>query len=189
MNLMKNPGSLQKYLSVDYLKNNHTKIHAFGLGFIQIKLGEVERVHVYTAKVSLTTTEEEIHNHRYNFTSTILKGTLKNKIYQVEANENGKFMLIDEACNPNVAKSDKKLRVNQPKLITEFNTGIGQSYHIDKDVFHQVEALEGTITLVERGPVVKSMAQIIYPEDISTTCPFSSNLPEEELWKIVKECL
>lgn len=65
---------MNQYLNIDYLKKNHTKIHGFGLGFIQIKLGEVFRLHIYTKEIALTTQDEEIHNHRYDFKSTVLKG-------------------------------------------------------------------------------------------------------------------
>ncbi len=180
---------MNQYLNLEYLKNHCTKIHAFGLGFIQIKLGEVERVHVYTKKVTLTTQEEEIHNHRYDFKSTVLKGKLTNKLYQVKENINGQFILVDEACNPNLPKSDKQQSVDKPILCSQFYTEQGQTYFIEKDTFHQVEAQEGTITLVQRGPVVKPTAQIIYPQNQINTCPFSVNLSEDKLWEMVKENL
>lgn len=181
---------MNKYLNLDYLQKNCSKIHSFGLGFIQIKLGEKERVHIYTNKIKTTTKEEEIHNHRYNFKSTVLKGVLNNKLYQVNEDINGPFLLVDEACNPDLPKSEKKIKVSLPKLICDFDTGKGQSYFIEKDTFHRVEALEdNTITLVRREPTVKDMAQIIYPENIILDCPFSVNLDEKELWKIVMEAL
>lgn len=180
---------MNQYLDIDYLKKNYTKIHGFGLGFIQIKLGEVFRVHIYTSKVSLTTQAEEIHNHRYNFKSTVLKGLLTNKLYQINPSPTGEFILVDEACNPNIPKTQHHVTVDTPKLISEFKTPINTAYFLDKDTFHQVESQEGTITLVERGPVVKPMAQIVYPKNQINTCPFSSNLPEAELWEITKEYL
>lgn len=179
----------KKYLDIDFLKQNCSKIHAFGLGFIQIKLDEIFRVHVYTKEVTLTTQEEEIHNHRYNFKSTVMQGVLKNKLYQVKEDALGNCLMVNEACNPNLPKDNSFITVQEPILISEFNTGQGQSYFIDKDVFHQVEALEGTVTLLERGPVVKTNAQIIHPRGINLTCPFSVNKSEAELWEIVRRIL
>lgn len=76
-----------------------------------------------------------------------------------------------------------------PKLIGEFNTLANTTYFLNKDTFHQVKSQEGTITLVERGSVVKPTAQIVYPKNQLNTCPFSSNLPESKLWEIAKEYL
>ena len=181
--------SLNKYLDINYLQKHCTKIHAFGLGFIQIKLGEKERVHVYTPEVTLTSDEEEIHNHRYDFKSTVLKGSLKNKIYKISPSDKGTFTLVDEACNPDVPKSKNQILVLKPLLISEFTTTANYSYFLDKDTFHQVQAEKGTITLVERGPVIKDMAQIVFSNKQIPTCPFSVNLEESQLWDIVRSHL
>ena len=53
----------------------------FGLGFIQCKINQHERVHIYHPDLMpIVNIEEEIHNHRYDFESTILMGklTIKN---------------------------------------------------------------------------------------------------------------
>lgn len=34
-------------MNIDWLKANSTMIHYFGLGFIQVKLGDLDRVHFY----------------------------------------------------------------------------------------------------------------------------------------------
>jgi hypothetical protein len=176
-----------KYLDLNYLKAHCTKIHAFGLGFIQIKLGEINRVHIYCQEAGLTTQEEEIHNHRYDFTSEVLKGALTNKIYTVTPDLAGKFYLVNEACNPDLPKNPEAQVVAAPKLLTEFTTSAGQAYFLDKDTFHRVRAEEGTITVLTRGPVVKPQAQIVAPMNQELTCPFSVNLPEAQLWSLVEE--
>lgn len=177
----------KKYLDIIFLKNNHTMIHAFGLGFIQIKLTDNIRIHFYSNKVTLTPSDEEVHNHRYNFKSTVLKGNLVNKIYSVSKEKNGNFILENESCNPNVDKKNhNKSLVSKPKLITQFSTSKGESYYIDKDTYHQVKALDGTVTLLEREPIEKEFAQIVYEKKI---CPFSVNLNEKVLWEIVEEII
>lgn len=178
---------MSKYLDINYLKKHCTKIHAFGLGFIQIKLGDINRVHIYCKEAGLTTQEEEIHNHRYNFTSLVLKGEIENKIYEVKPDPQGLFQQLNEACNPDVPKDMESLLVTEPKLVSRFVTAKGSEYFLDKDTFHRVQATEGTITVLTRGLVVKAQAQIVSPLNQKLTCPFSVNLPENKLWLLVEE--
>lgn len=173
----------EEKLSLDYLKKHCTMIHAFGLGFIQIKLGQEERVHIYCPEAGLTTQEEEIHNHRYDFTSKVLKGCLHNKIYQVQPGTG--FVKIKEACNPNLPKDPYEEVMGAPKLVAEFRTTSGESYFLDKDVFHRVQADPGTITYLTRGEVLKEQAEVIHSKGLELTCPFSLKLTEEKLWEIV----
>jgi uncharacterized protein YlzI (FlbEa/FlbD family) len=178
---------LKAILDINYLKENCTQIHSFGLGFIQIKLGEINRVHIYCKEAGLTTQEEEIHNHRYDFESMVLKGELENKIYQVEHNPAGLYQQINESCNPNVPKDIVPVIVNEPKMIAQFITSVGKKYFLNKDTFHRVQALEDTITVLTRGPVVKEQAQVVSRIDQELICPFSVNLPEDKLWELVRE--
>lgn len=180
---------MKQYLDLSYLKAHCSKIHGFGLGFIQIKLDDTERVHVYTQRIKTTSQAEEIHNHRYDFTSYILKGCLGNKLYQVTPDEAGSFLLVNEACNPLVPKKIDQIKVQDPLLMGEFISKEHQSYFLQKDVFHQVSATEGTITLVRRGIVTKESAQVVFPAHQTSICPFSNTYSEEELWQIVKELL
>ena len=66
-----------------------TKPHYFGLGFIQCKINQYERIHVYHPDLMpIVNIEEEVHNHRYDFESKILMGKIKNKKYQFLENKN-----------------------------------------------------------------------------------------------------
>lgn len=180
---------MNKYLDINFLQKNCSKIHAFGLGFIQIKLDIVNRVHVYCQEAGLTTQDEEIHNHRYDFTSQVLKGKLINKVYSVQIDNQGQYLLVNEACNPDVPKNPISQMVSEPKLMNTFVTIAGSEYFLDKDTFHRVQAENGTITWVQRGVVVKEQAQIVHPMEMQLTCPFSVNLPEKQLWEIVRKYL
>lgn len=173
-------------ISYQFLRDNCKMIHSFGLGFIQIKLNEKERVHVYTPKLTITTHEEEIHDHRYNFTSLIVKGHLFNEIFIQTKGDT--HLQVEENCSPN---KDKDKKAKDPvlcgiKKINSTKMEKGTSYWMDKDTLHRVST-ERCITFLTRDKVEKDLATIIYPKEHKIVCPFSANLSEKELWSIVKE--
>jgi len=177
--------------STDWLKKNAKSIHWFGLGFIQIKLNESERVHFYTSALPKTSTEEEIHNHRYNFTSHVLRGSLKQKIYEVDifdsfTTENTHW-LTEETCK----ETEKKTFPTHPcniKCVLDTEHGWGSSYYIHHETFHQVDS-SNAITLIRRSPYKKETAQIVFPVGSKPLCPFSVKRSESELWDIVRNLL
>lgn len=177
--------------NIDWLIANYKKIHWFGLGFIQLKIDDKQRIHFYTDKLPRTTTEEEIHNHRYNFTSTIVRGTLKQNIYEVNVydgfTESNTHWLTEETCKEN----DKRGFPTYPcdiKLALSEKYKTGQSYYIHHDTFHQVSSNDA-ITLVKRGEYQKEFANIIFPVGMKPLCPFSVKRSENELWEIVRSLL
>lgn len=178
---------MKKHLDIDWLKENHQLIHFFGLGFIQLKLNDSERMHFYHP--SLEAFAEEPHDHRYSFISTVLKGGLKNIIWKMK--EGGEAAeLRYESCKKDindVPPSEQCQRV----MIGEFTTRAGSSYFVNEDMFHQVERVgDGPcITFLVRQEPVKEFARILAEPDSPNVCPFSRNLSEEELWQIVEDCL
>lgn len=173
-------------LDVDFIKSNYQKIHYFGLGFIQVKFNEFYRAHYYTNKFPKTTQIDEIHNHRYDFFSEILKGKLKQKLYHIQYDEDGDFFETQETCT-----ADK---INFPKnkcdamLIAEEEFTKGNHYYLKHNDFHTVEA-NNTITLLRRFPKVKEYANVVYHKEKQLTCPFSHKISNDELFETIKEII
>lgn len=177
----------EQALDINFLKANHKDIYFFGLGFIQIKIDDVHRVHVYTDKLPMTQTEEEIHNHRYGFTSLILKGTLQQWTYEVTPFETGDYFITKETCNPRNKKEFPK--TNCDVEVSQFQIfSAGSAYHVRSNVFHRVMSKDA-ITLLIREPYEKDEADVIYPKVLTPVCPFSIKVEKDELWKIVEESL
>lgn len=181
---------MQNYLDLDFLKENHQMIHFFGLGFIQLKLNQEERLHFYHE--DLPAFVDQPHNHRYDFTSRVLKGCLENIIWK-EAQKDPKAELSNlryDSCTSDDNLEIPEGRLTKRKIVSRFYTAEGSGYYMPKEVFHQVNPMvKPTITLLSRGPKVYEFATILEPVDFEPVCPFSGNLPEEELWDIVKKCL
>ena len=167
------------------LRKNYARLYYFGLGFIQLKIDETYRLHFYSPELPAIT--EDIHNHRYNFESTILKGHFVNRIYTIDEHDEGGYIMVNESCNPNISapKLDKSCDVRMT-FVGMYRTG--QSYHMPDTAFHTVRA-EDCITLLKRGDYTKEYAQIILPKEKPSVCPFSKKIPEEELWKLMQAML
>lgn len=174
-------------LDIDFLKANCQRLYFFGLGFIQIKLNESERVHFYTDAFPKTTIKEEVHNHRYDFESTILKGTLVQEIFSFHWIEPGNFWMTKETCNPTTKKEFPRIQCHI-ELLQRQTFKTGSSYWTDYKTFHRVESNDA-ITYLKRGPYMKDEADVIYPVDLVPTCPFSVKVSDDELWEVIKSMI
>lgn len=180
---------MNKFLDIHWLKANHQMIHFFGLGFIQIKIDEKRRLHFYHSE--LPPFVDQPHNHRYDFTSMVLKGSLKNVIWVKTDNPNGEPCVHRyDSCTSDDSIVLPETKETRRLIFNEFSTSKGSSYSLRKEMFHQVIVEQyPTITLLTRGPKEYEFASILEPLDYQPVCPFSRNLPEDELWVIVEKCL
>ena len=178
--------------SIDSLRSDCTKIHFFGLGFIQVKTNNPWlRYHFYHP--SLECLADNPHNHRYFFTSEVLRGSLENIVwstYDPHFLAPTDAIVVNETltdCSPaKIFTSDKSVLA---KAVTSFQTHDGSSYFMPSDLFHQVKRIGKApcVTRLTLGPKFKVNASVlqVHPEQ----CPFSHQRNEEDLWALVAECL
>lgn len=173
---------------LDALKQYHTKIHFFGLGFIQIKITETLRFHFYTKKLQSIMPVEEVHNHRYDFTSYILKGELTQRIYRPVPGETHIIVDVDcrEAETPDPRRHARIMWT--PQLMLSSRLDAGSEYTLPNFVFHQVES-DFCVTRIEREPVMKERAGVLRKLGTEPVCPFSKKVPDDTLWEIVEDML
>jgi hypothetical protein len=177
----------EQALDINFLKQNCERLYFFGLGFIQIKINDQYRVHVYTDKIPGTASQEEIHNHRYGFTSQVLKGTLEQQTFAVTIDRKGEFLMTQETCKPGPKPEFPKLPCSVVK--TGFQSfAAGSSYHVPHDTFHQVFSKDA-VTLLNRGSYKKEHADVVFHKDGEPMCPFSYKISDERLWEIIEEAL
>lgn len=179
---------------IDYLRENSTLIHFFGLGFIQVKMKDpVARYHFYTTRYSKIVWDESIHNHRYNFSSVVLKGQLTNDIYDWHtcgydyASYERRFVSCDKhrQAPSDILYGHKELKETQV-IKADSITPI---YYMENHVFHRVSTMVDTVTLVNRSSQLKDYAEVINKIGERDVCPFSCTLSQSELWEIVEEML
>lgn len=181
--------------TVDFLRRHARHAHFFGLGFIQVKMDPVTRFHFYHPEIPPFV--EEPHDHRYNFVSHVLRGRLKNEMWEIYSGERypGRqgitWATIDfESCRKDGPDAPESFRTSVWRT-GQIEVCAGSSYYVSKDTFHTVKpdfSAGPCVTLVERTEPEKEFARVIRFSDESV-CPFSRDLPPERLWEIVEDCL
>jgi hypothetical protein len=184
-------------LTTDWIKANAKMIHYFGLGFIQVKLDDFNRLHFYTNLLKKTVEKEEIHNHRYNFVSRVLCGTLHQEIYDVRVLQIGDIKakeelithtLTQESCQAGDETEYPKIPCTM-ELVFSHDYMSGESYYIDHNTFHTVDSSDA-VTHVCRSKYTKQLADVVYPKNRSElTCPFSIKVKTDKLYEIIDERL
>ena len=174
-------------LNIDKLKENYQMIHFFVLGFVQLKIDNNLRYHFYHPELNLIVDEEEVHNHRYDFISTILAGSLTNILFDYNIDKNGLYLLEKESCNQNKILNKTPLEVNLFKK-SETTYYSNQSYTCLTNHYHKVKT-DFAITRLYRGDIISDFANVIRRADKKSICPFSKPLSEKECWEIVESCI
>ncbi|QEY15486.1 hypothetical protein D0C16_05555 [Cellvibrio sp. KY-GH-1] len=87
-------------------------ISLHGLGFIQLKLGGNQRLHVWHPDLPRRKCFDfsAIHNHRFSFTSRVLKGVQKNMRVDIELAKGGSHQVISH----NGPRSERGGRASYP---------------------------------------------------------------------------
>lgn len=173
----------QLVLDIDWLKSNYTRLYYFGLGFIQLKISDTQRVHFYTNEFPLTS-KDEIHNHRYCFTSKILKGQLEQELYFASENKKGDWVIRKESCKKDF-KAESEIISCDLEIISKKTFYPGSEYWIEHQTFHKVFSTNA-ITLLTTEKYNKELADVISPKNIETfICPFSIEVPQDRLFEVI----
>jgi hypothetical protein len=175
------------YLDINTLKTLGTPYY-FGLGFIQLKITPETRLHFYHPEIMPILDEDEIHDHRYDFVSKIIKGRLENEIYDYQRLFFADYELVEVSCKKEDAgKPPQYLHEVEPYKVCSFSCSAGDSYALPHYMFHKIRYPVPTITLLTRGEIVKEFAHVIKHKEAPSVCPFSKKMSDEEIWSIIEE--
>ena len=169
---------------IDWFRNNAKVIHFFGLGFIQIKINDDERYHFYTNLLNKTINVEDIHDHRYDFASQILKGELNQKIYKIVDGDT--HNMYQESCE--IDSQESFIKECSIDLLKDETFVTNDKYSITHDIFHTVSA-NNTITKLFRSEYKKHLATVVISKNSPKVCPFSNNVGNDILWDIVRDMI
>jgi hypothetical protein len=192
---MKKISSLED-VTIDWLKDNNYDVYFFGLGFVQVKIDERRRFHFYHP--DLPAFVESPHNHRYNFVSRVLRGSILNEVWEEAAhgvsdpNEVTETWISYASCQKDGI--DVKVPPDYPAFIQKVGTFLvqeGSSYYINMNTFHTVlpDFGEPCVTYLKRGKPYSTFAKVLKLPGYSEECPFSKKIDNDKLWEIVEDCL
>lgn len=162
----------------------------FGVGFIQVKVTPELRYHFWHPELTATVGPEEIHDHRYNFRSSIISGRLDQTIYGFLPYQEGGYTCYDVSCSEATPGIQPGSGVNgEPYEIVKMSLREGSDYYLHAGVFHRVEAPHLCASRVRRGEALNQFARVIQPISGIHVCPFANPLPEARLWRLMDEVM
>lgn len=168
--------------------------HYFGLGFIQLKLDQERRLHFWTPDwPTIPGNDSEIHNHRYAFASTVLKGALDQVVYAMGKLHaipvEGAMEVMEVSCQQGSEETPVLVGYATPSALVAHRIETGGSYTLLPDDFHVANAVGDTITMVMRGPVAHKKARVLRPLNAAFVCPFSIEKSTQECWGRIEKML
>lgn len=169
--------------SIDYLRSLG-KPSWFGLGFIQLKMDENHRFHFWHPELPHDSAfDHEWHDHRYDFKSTVLVGSITNELAYWREDKKGDHAMWEVCCSGGGA--DYKCEATLIP-IGEFTTLAGESYLLNRDTLHRTQA-ERCMTLQSRtSDTLKQRARVVATSYTSPN-PFDYDLPESQLWEAIAD--
>lgn len=173
-------------LDTDYLRSTGAKPAWFGLGFIQIKLDPVWRMHFWHPALAADVAEEELHDHRYDFESRVLHGETTHEVYDFIPDDGGDHGLFEVSCKPGETAEPTRVGVGRAGEAGSYTMVKGSRYSFPHRQFHRIKATE-CVTLVARREIMKDRALVLKPLDAGHACPFERTIPEDELWDYIDE--
>jgi hypothetical protein len=185
---MSGPHSIGDHLvDLDWLQKNHTQLHPFGLGFLQLKLNETERIHFWHP--GFVREREEVHNHRYDFMSTVLRGEMQQSLYVFKTGvEHPTHELFETDCAPGQEGSQPVISLGLLSPIFSTTITEGNTYRISHEVLHRIDAKK-CVTFLRRESKVKSHASVVRDIGGRSICPFAEDIPAAEMWAMIEDCL
>lgn len=169
-------------------------ISLHGLGFIQLVLDGNQRMHVWHPDLPRRNCAEHsaVHNHRFSFTSRVLKGVQVNQRCDLEIvkPETGSHLLISH----NGPRSDKGGRLSYPVAdINVYERAIeryeaGQEYFMPAMEYHHTPCEGVVVTLIQKHVELSLHANSVCRRGVDFHYDFDRfQIPPEDLFDYVVE--
>lgn len=175
-------------ITVDDLRKMGGYPHYLGLGVIKCRVGADESYHFYSDRAEVLV--NQIHDHRFGFTSTILKGVLKNTIYIIDGQDPDSVLQVERGeCKKEADREILVANANMKELIN-FTSCVGESYYIAYDTLHQIEVVTPTlVTHLKKEPFSQIAPRFVVDTSMPRVCAMSKPKTQDECWEIIEYTL
>lgn len=176
---------------------NNAEPYWFGLGFIQLKLSDRYRIHFWLPEIPHPE-REEIHNHRYDFTSTVLAGELVHQVYHVEKHEGcfrnvyqemKHFEIFETDCSPSKEGTVEKVTPVNILTMGTYHLSAGTEYTFPFCSFHTTELTKWAVTFLRRWPRMLEHASVVREKGKGSVCPFRDKMSPGACWAFIELAL
>jgi len=171
-------------------KRDDSKPRYNGLGMIRLHLRDVG-YNFYSERTEPF--NHTIHDHRYSFTSSVLKGVLRNRLYDYqEVDYETDYRLTYKTMFGKIDYDTHGVVIHENVELREtctFETRAGQQYHLDRSAFHSAEAVtDKVITCMTRPSDLpwEAMSTFIVNKRKPYEGVYSRPKTENECWEIIE---
>ncbi len=179
-----------KSLSVTELKKEAIKPPKFsGVGGLKLKTNS--GVYRFYNENLIDRHTDQVHTHTYGFNSIVLKGTLRNIIYNVTSvDEDTQYCLTQgeciKGCQPDVISENVTV---QELFVTDMP--VGTTYRIDPTTFHRVEFItDSVVTYLAPPNPHAGNPMYVMDKSIGYICPWGDTmLSSKDCWEIIDQIL
>lgn len=187
-------------------KNRHKKfaeteetISLHGLGFIQVKLGGKQRLHVWHPDLPRRKCfyHSQIHDHRFSFESRVLVGSMENVCYSAQwADEDNATHIAYLHEGERTQFGNRPWVVNDSLYVRRGISGVvhaGETYYMQAYVFHRTKPMgDGRVATIMKktnenlGGGARSLCRVGIQPDVDFD---RKQLSPDALWEIVLDVL
>jgi hypothetical protein len=182
-------------MDIDTLRKLDGKLHSPAAGVVGLSVGSSDLYHFFSQE---TSDIDDIHNHRRSFTSNVIKGTIRNNIFDIVDDPDStkcvmkgmclKFCKATQnMCSRNIPTTRQNVATN---IIASFDTTEGQRYFLDYTTFHNLELLTPVvITHVQWGEMKQTEPEFIRDTGNNIYCEHLQNISDNDMWEIIDTTL
>jgi hypothetical protein len=145
-------------------------------------------MHFWHPDCQPTISDEEVHNHRYSFSSRIIIGEMVHETFHYEKSEKGDTECMEVCCQPDKSEEPKLISTGIMTMTGRYVLNKGSSYFFCANSFHRT-ITKKAVTILCRGEIETENALVLRPTGIPSICPFSVKKSESECWDIIRELL
>ncbi|MER9680793.1 hypothetical protein NKJ23_15875 [Mesorhizobium sp. M0184] len=180
-------------MTFDEIRAEGTGIRVHGNGFIQIDLPNSKRVNVWGhSAIPRQNVATQLHDHRFDFYSFVLRGTMVNAIYR-ESTTRGLDPSHDVYTpQPRAGEDTVLVPFGDPArlFIRQVDAMLqGESYRMRAGDIHETFVNQPTATLMLKGDVYDMPVRVFCPRGKLPDNDFVRDqvMSEADLWQIVRE--
>lgn len=180
-------------MTFDEIRRDGTGIRVHGNGFIQIDLPNNKRINVWGhSAIPRQNVATQLHDHRFDFYSFVLRGTLVNVVYREAASKS-----LDPSHNvytpqPRAGEDTVLVPFGEPVRLFPKQSEVimeGDSYRMKAGDIHETFVNQPTATLMLKGDVHDVPVRVFCPVGKLPDNDFVRHevMSEDTLWQIVLE--